>query len=854
MRDHASVVIVGAGIVGCSVAYHLSKLGLTDVVVVEQGPLFETGGSTSHAPGLIFQVNPSRTMTEFAKYSVDLYSRLEGDGGPCFYPVGGLEAAWTEERFADFKRRRGLALSYGVDAELIGPREMLELVPIVAERVVGGLYVPSDGIGKAVRAAEAMARGAQTAGVVFRADTRVTDIEVTGGRVRAVVTDRGRIRADLVVCAAGIWGPKVGRMAGVSIPLYPMQHQYARSGPLAALKGQTGEASHPIMRHQDGGLYFRQHGEGYGMGSSDHEPLPVEPEDIVDHGEPGVMPAAMAFTAADFEPARRSAEEFIPALKGAELVEGFNGMFSFTPDAMPVLGESDEVRGFWAAEAVWIAHAGGAGKAVAEWIVKGSPSLDLRECDITRFHPHARKRPYWLARGVEQYREGPTVHHPLDQMYSARDTRPSPFHSKERELGAVFFESAGWEIPQWYEANGPLLDGYDEPWKDRKGWPARNWSPIAGAEHRSARERAALFDLTAITKLEVTGPGALAGLQRVMANQMDQPTGRITYTSVLNDGGGIVSDLTVTRLADDRFMVMTSTGYGYRDLKWLRDHMGADVAAQTGRDVNSFALKQDGSPHLNLPPRGEEADHMGADGSVSIEDVSDDLGCLCLWGPRARDIITAASGDDFSNEAFPYRGARHVTIGGVPALAIRLSYVGELGWELYVPWDRGADLWEALWEAGRPHGLIAAGTAAFTSMRIEKGSRLGGTDIHTEYNPYEAGLGFAVRLSKGEFIGRDALMEAREAGLRRKLCCMTLDDPEAVVMGSEPVMSGERALGFVTSADYGYSVGRGIAYAYLPVEYAEPGTSVDILYFNERYAARVVEEPLYDPGGKRMRA
>ena len=297
---------------------------------------------------------------------------------------------------------------------------------------------------------------------------------------------------------------------------------------------------------------------------------------------------------------------------------------------------------------------------------------------------------------------------------------------------------------------------------------------------------------------------------------MDQPTGRITYTSVLNDRGGIVCDLTVTRMANDRFIVMTSTGYGYHDLKWLRDHMPDD-------------------------------------GSVSVEDVSNELGCLCLWGPKAREIVTAVSNDDYSNDGFPYRGARHVTIGETPVLAIRLSYVGELGWELYVPWDRGADLWDALWEAGRPQGMIAAGTAAFTSMRIEKGYRLWGTDIHTEYNPYEAGLGFAVRLNKGDFIGRAALMEARKAGLRRKLCCMTLDDPAAVVMGSEPVMAGPQVLGFVTSADYGYSVGTGIAYAYLPVEYSEPGTRLEILYFNERYAARVVEEPLYDPGGARMR-
>ena len=392
MRDHASVVIVGAGIVGCSVAYHLSKLGVTDVVVVDQGQLFETGGSTSHAPGLIFQVNPSRAMTELSKYSVDLYSRLEADGATCFYPVGGLEVAWTTERFADFKRRRGLALAYGIDAELIGPRELMELVPIVSDRVAGALYVPSDGIGKAVRAAEAMAREAQASGVVFCADTRLTDIEVTGGRVRAAVTDRGRIRTDLLVCAAGIWGPKVGRMAGVSIPLYPMQHQYVRTGPLAELKGQTGEVSHPVMRHQDRALYLRQHGEGYGIGSSDHEPLPVEPDDIVEHGEPGAMPASMVFTPLDFASARRSAEKLIPGLKGAKLVEQFNGMFSFTPDGMPILGESDEVCGFWAAEAVWIAHAGGVGKAIAEWIVEGALSIDLRECEITRFHPHARTR------------------------------------------------------------------------------------------------------------------------------------------------------------------------------------------------------------------------------------------------------------------------------------------------------------------------------------------------------------------------------------------------------------------------------------------------------------------------------
>ncbi len=816
VKDRARVVIIGGGIVGCGIAYYLAKMGWRDIVVIEQGRLFDTGGSTSHSPGLIFQSNPSKTMTEFAKQSVELYGNLEVDGRPVFNQVGSLEVAWTPERWEDLKRKAGFARSWGLDPALISPGEAMKMVPILTDRTIGAVYMPTDGVASAVPVTQAMGEAAQGLGTTFYPRTTVTGIDLEGGRVQGVVTDRGRIQTETVVAAAGIWGPVIGRMAGVSIPLVPMEHLYVETGPLPDLAGETAEIHHPIMRHQDRALYFRQWGERYAFGSTDHEPLPIDPYDILSHEDARETPAISAFDPPYASQAFAPAMELIPCLQDAEMVYSMGGMFSFTPDAMPLLGESDEVRGFWAAEAVWVAHAGGIARAMAEWMTDGSPSLDLRECDINRFHPHARTPSYALARGVEQYREGPHVHHPLDQMYSARDMRPSPFHDRKKALGAVFFESAGWEIPQWYEANRPLLDTYDEPWRDRNRWAARNWSPIVGAEHRKARESAAIFDVTAITKLEVEGSGALAFLQHLTANQMDQPVGRVTYTSVLNERGGIMCDLTVTRLETDRFMVLTSTGYGYRDLKWFRDHAPDD-------------------------------------GSVSITDVSNDLGCLCLWGPRARDIVAAVSNDDFSNDAFPYRGVRYVTIGDAPVLAIRLSYVGELGWELYVHNEHGAALWDTLWEAGLPHGMIAAGSGAFTSMRIEKGYRLWGTDIHTEYNPYEAGLGFAVRRDRGDFIGRDALMAAREAGIGQKLCCLTLEDPNAVVMGSEPVMRGDKVLGFVTSADYGYTVGKSIAYAYVPVEFAEPGTTLDIMYFNERYAAQVVEEPLYDPDGARMR-
>ncbi len=816
MQSHARLIIIGAGIVGCSVAYHLTRRGWRDIVVVDQGPLFDTGGSSSHAPGLVFQTNASKLMTTLAKDTVQLYSGLELDGQPCWYGVGSLEVAYTTERWQDLHRKLGFAKSYGLEASLISPQETHDLVPLLDSGVIHGAYhVPSDGIAKPVRAAEAMSHYAQDHGAAFYGDTTVTDIIVKAGRVHGVETTAGRITAEMVLICAGIWGPRVGRMAGVSIPLMPVQHQYARTAPLPALQGETREVVHPIVRHQDYAMYFRQEADCYGVGSYKHEPLVVDADDILSPAEAKPAPAMMDFTPEHFTVARRAAGVLFPALRDLELTDAFNGMFSFTPDGLPILGESPQVNGLWVAEAVWITHGGGVGNVVAEWMTNGVTSLDLREADYNRFPAHAHTPAYVKARGAQQYREVYDIIHPQQQLENPRNVRCSPFQPRLEALGAVFFESAGWERPQWYGANEDLITECAVP--VRSGWEAQQWSPIQAGEHRATRERAAMYDLTAFTKIEVSGPSALEFLQSITANQLDRPVGKVVYTAMLNRNAGIQCDLTLTRLARDRFLVLTGGASGTRDLAWMRSHAPDD-------------------------------------GSVAISDVTSEYCGIGLWGPKAREVLQRVCHEDVSNRAFPYFASKQVTIGAAPARALRVSYVGELGWEIYVPTEYGLNVWDALWEAGQAIGIVAAGGGAFESLRLEKGYRLWGTDIHTEYNPYEAGLGWAVKLNKGNFLGREALMRIREAGIERRLCCLTMSDPNQVVLGKEPILDGERVLGYVTSANVGYTVGRSIAYGYLPLEYAMTGTTVEIEYFGRRYEATVTYEPLYDPGNSKLRS
>ena len=814
--DQARVVIIGAGIAGCSVAYHLTELGWRDVVVVDQGPLFETGGSTSHAPGMVFQVNFAKVMSEFAKYTGELYSSLQLDGQSCYHRVGGLEVAWTKERFEDLKRKTAAGKLWGLDTDLLSASEARKLVPLLSENIHGAMYSAGDGVTKQVSAAEAMANAAMERGATFHGNSRVTDVEVADGAVQAVVTEQGRILTELVVSAAGIWGPVIGRMAGAPVPLQPMRHQFAHTGPLPELSGVSDEARDPILRHQDASMYLRQRQDHYVIGAYRHEPLLVEAENIPDWDESPEMPSMMEWQDDIFEFGRRAAADVVPCLDGVDLTRKVNGMFSFTPDGMPLLGESPQVRGFWLAEAVWITHAGGVGKAVAEWMVDGAPSSDLRECDIARFHPYATTPSYVRARGAQQYREVYDIIHPQQQMEHPRNLRTTPYHKRFVELGAELFENTAWERPQWFAANEALLEG-GPAGPDPSGWEARYWSPIVGAEHRATRHTVALFDLTPFTKLEVSGEGALAYLQSITGNNMDKPDGLITYTSMLDERGGIKCDLTITRLAADRFLVVTGGSTGIMDLQWMRRHRPDD-------------------------------------GTVHITDVSGAWCCIGVWGPKARDLVSSTSPDDFSNDAFPYMTARRVMIGDVPALAQRISYVGELGWEVYAPTEFGLGLWDTLWEAGQPLGLIAAGGGSFDTLRLEKGYRLWGNDIHTEYNPYEAGLGFTVRLKKGVFVGRDAVTEAKDRGVGRKLSCLTLDDKTVAPVGKEPVYVDGNIAGYVTSAGYGYTVGESIAYSYLPVEHADVGTAVEIEYFGTRHRARVAQEPLFDPENARLKS
>jgi len=817
LPPHARAVIIGAGIAGCSVAYHLSKLGWREIVVVDQGPLFETGGSTSHAPGLVFQVNASKTMTGFARRTVDLWTAMQLDGQPCAKTVGSLEVAWTPERLTDLKRKQGYGLAWGVECHLLSPQEARARFPLLSDRILGALYVPSDIHTKATRPAAAMARAAGQNGAQLFGHTRVTGFGIDNGRITAVHTSEGEIKTDLVVAAAGIWAPKVGGMADVPIPLSPMQHLYAVTDPLPELAGATEEVSLPLLRHQDKAMYFRQVGESIGIGSYLHEPLLLDADDLPEDAVAGMPPAEMPFPPQHFQPAMTAAGDLMPCLRNATLASKLNGIFSFTNDGFPVLGESPQLPGFWSAQAVWITHAGGVGQAVAQWISSGDPGVDLHECDIRRFHPHALSRPYVRARAAQQYREVYDIIHPRQQMTHPRNLRLSPFHPRQQELGAVFFENAGWERPQWYETNLALVDDLTVTGAARNGWAAQEWSPAVAAEHAATRERAALFDLTPFAIFELTGPGALPALQRLASNQIDRSVGAVTYTAMLTPNGGIKCDLTVTRLAEDRFMIVTGGAMGLHDLDWIEAHL----------------------PH---------------DGSARLTDISSGHCCIGLWGPHARDLLSRVCEDDLGNAAFPYLTAQHITVAELPVLALRISYVGELGWELYVPFDQGLRLWDILWEAGQPLGLIAAGGGAFDSLRLEKGYRLWGQDIHTEYNPYEAGIGFAVRMGKDSFIGRDALAGFRAQGNTRQLCCMTPDNPDAVVMGKEPIMDGERVLGYVTSANYGHTIGRGIAYGYLPPAHAEEGTGVDILYFGERLPATVAKEPLFDPRGRKMKA
>ena len=824
------VIIIGAGIVGANLADELALLGHTNTLVIEQGPLNIPGGSTSHAPGLVYSSNSSKSMTEFAQYTIKKLSSLIGaDGTSSFLPVGGLEIATTEDRLADLHRRAGWNRSYGVEAEVIDAEACLKKFPMLAEgKVLGGLYTPGDGLALAAKGTALVMERAKAAGVEFRDRTIVTDIEQSGGKVTAVICGEERFEADIVVSCAGFWGPKIGEMVGTSIPLLPLGHQFVWTTPAPTLAGVNelpNGASRPILRYQDRDLYYREWGDRIGIGSYAHRPMPVDldtlktyrPEEITHER----MPSSLEFTPEDFAAEWEATQELLPDLRNTQIQRGFNGIFSFTPDGGSLVGQSKEVDGFYAAEAVWVTHAPGIAKAVAELILTGTSKTDLSDCDLNRFEDVQRTKEYVSETSQQNFVEIYDVLHPLQPKLSPRNLRVSPFHARHRELGGYFLEGAGWERPYWFEANADLLKEMPADWQPpaRDSWSGMFSSPIAAAEAWKTRTAVAMYDMTPLKRLEISGPGALKLLQELTTAEMDKKPGAVTYTLLLDDQGGVRSDITVARLSQDTFQ------------------LGANGNIDTAY-FERAARHQTGS--------GSAGDW------VQVRDTTGGTCCIGLWGPFAREVVGAVSSDDFSNDGLKYFRSKKVVIGGIPVTAMRLSYVGELGWELYTSADNGQRLWDALWKAGQPFGIIAAGRAAFGSLRLEKGYRSWGSDMTTEHDPFEAGLGFAVKMAKDNFVGKAALEGRTEENSARRLRCLTVDDGRSLVLGKEPVFYKGQAVGYVTSAAYGYSVRKPIAYSYLPAE-VSVGDSVEIEYFGRRIVATVTQDPLYDPTMSRLR-
>jgi len=813
VTDHARAVIIGGGVGGTSIAYHLTQLGWEDVVLVDRAEL--TSGSTFHSAGLVGQLRSSVTLTKMMMYGVELYRRLAAETGidPSWHEVGSLRLASTPARLEELRRQAGWAKTFGLPLELISAAEAQTRFPLLStDGVLGAVFLPTDGWLDPSGLAQALAAGARARGATIQTHSRVVAITTERGRVTGVEVERRggertTIAADVVVNAGGMFAPEIGRLAGVNVPIIPMAHEYLFTEPIDGVRPDL-----PTMRDPDNLCYFREEVGGLCMGGYERQPAPWSLDGI----PPDFNGKLLAPDWPRFEEIMAGAIRRVPAIADAGVNRMINGPEAFTPDNEFILGES-EVRGFFVAAgfcAHGIAGAGGIGRQMATWIVEGEPELDLWKMDIRRFGAQYRSQAFTLARTTEVYQTYYDIHYPNEERFAGRPLRLSPAYPRLVELGASFGEKSGWERPNWFGPNGadrPEIEALRP-----RGWAGQHWDPAIGAEALATRQAVGLYDESSFAKIEVSGPGACAFLQRLCANDVDVEPGRIVYTQMLNSRAGIETDFTVTRLAAGLFFIVTGTAFGNHDLGWIRKH---------------------------LPD----------DDSVDVRDVTSSRACLGLWGPRARDILAGLTKDDISNESFPYMSARQITVGYVPVLALRVTYVGELGWELYPPTEYGAALWDALWEAGQPHGLVAAGYRAIDALRLEKGYRVWSSDITPDETPYEAGLGFAVALDKGDFVGRDALVAAKAAGPRKRLRCLVLDDPRSVCLGNEPVRIGGEIAGRVTSGGYGFAVGASIAYAYLPPSVAI-GSRGDIDVFGEWIGFEVAREPLWDPSGERIRS
>ncbi len=829
----ARVVVIGAGIVGNSIVVHLARLGWRDIVQIDKGPLPNPGGSTGHASNFIFPVDHSREITDLTLDSVRQYQEMG-----VFTQSGGFEVARTEERMEELRRRMSSARAWGIDSELVTPAQVAEKVPFLdPDQIIGAFWTPSVGVVDSLRAGTIMREEALALGALSVVPTvEVTGLDVLDGRIRAVETSEGTIGTDTVVIACGVWSPKLGDMAGISIPLTPAVHQMISVGPCPQLAGTEGEISFPIVRDMDTYCYERQHGADMEVGSYAHRAILHEPEEIPSIEQAKLSPTEMPFTSDDFDPQLEQAYELMPELLGAEGAEiryAINGLLSLTCDGNPILGES-EVDGLWTAAAVWIKEGPGVGRAVAEQMNHGHSEIDVHHSDISRFYPHQQRREHTRLRTTESFIKTYGIVHPAEQYESDRDQRLSPMHDSQTKLGARFFEAVGWERPQWYESNADLLEAYGAAVLPRDNeWDTRWWSPIANAEHLRMREAAGIFDLTAFAVFDVTGPGALNAVQRTCVAQCDVAVGKVIYTPVLESSGGFRSDLTVMRLGEEHFRVVTGGAHGMADRKWFRDRLPKD-------------------------------------GSARLSDLTEEVSTIGVWGPRARDILTGLSSDDLSADGFGFLTCREITVADTTVLSSRISYVGELGWELYVPMGQAAALWDALLEAGAEHGARPVGMGVYgTTGRLEKGYRAYGAELDGERSIVEAGMA-RPKVKTADFVGREAYVAQRSQEPASVLCTLVVEDHTSAsgqaryMLGGEPILTRDGAPltdghghhPYVTSAGSAPSLGVHVLLAYLPSEEAELGRELSVSYMEELYpvTVRSVDStPLFDPENARIR-
>ncbi len=811
LPSHAEIVVIGGGIIGCSTAYHLARDHKADVILLEQGKL--TSGSTWHAAGLVGQLRSSASITRVLKYSVELYKGLEAETGLAtgWKMTGCLRLATNEDRWTEFKRLATTARSFGMEMHLISPAEVKKMWPLMeTSDLVGASWLPTDGQASPSDITQSLAKGARMHGAKLFEDVRVTGFEMSGDRIVKVRTTQGDIACEKVVNCAGQWARQVGAMAGINVPLQPVKHQYIITEKIDGLAADA-----PTIRDPDRRTYFKEEVGGLVMGGYEPNPQAWTTGDVPDEWQFRLFDDDFDH----FEQHMGEAIARVPALEKAGVKQMINGPESFTPDGNFILGAAPECANMFVGagfNAFGIASGGGAGWVLAEWAVRGEAPLDLWVVDIRRFSDLHRDRDWVRDRTLEAYGKHYTVAFPHEEYASGRPRIVSPLYERLKAHHAVFGSKLGWERPNWFAPEGV------EP-ADVYSLGRQNWFGPVGDEHRHVREKVGVFDQSSFAKYELVGADAAQALDFICANDVARPVGRLTYTQLLNSRGGIEADLTVARLADDRLYIVTGTGFRTHDLPWIRDHIRVGLDAR-------------------------------------LADVTEDFGTLSLMGPRARDVLAAITKTDVSNAAFPFGHVREIAIAGHTVRALRVTYVGELGWELHIPIQATGAVFDALMAAGKPHGIRPVGYRALESLRLEKGYRAWGNDITPNDTPFEAGLGWAVKLKKNtDFLGRAALEAVAGAPPKKRLAGFTTDDPEIVLLGRETILRNGEPVGYLTSGGYGYTIGKPIGYGY--VRNAEGVTDAflgegeyELVVATEPVKARLTMEPMYDPKAERVKA